>query len=164
MVGAGAIRNHKSEAIAMLNSTYRRPVSAALAMAGLLVLTACSETTGRGAMLESYVSLFGQNERSASLPVVPVPEPRSDAARACQDTIVGKAKEYGAILVEAVSVGAPDHFLNGYTEVPIEMRIHYQHEERVEVRQARITCRVDALSNVVALLPVKAPSGTQART
>jgi hypothetical protein len=143
----------------MSTTTFSRPLRAALATAGLLLLAACTETAGRGSVLETYVSLFGQNEPSSPEPVVPGPEPRSEAATACQQTIAGRAKEYGAIQVEAASVGAPEQFLNGYTDVPVEVRILYRHEEQVQVRQARVICRVNALNSVVALTPAQAPRG-----
>jgi hypothetical protein len=154
MVGPGAMQNHTSEAIAMSNSTFRWPARAALAAAGLLGLTACSEATGRGSVLETYVSFLAQDRpQPAPVPMAVTPEPQAEAVAACRETIAARARGHGAIQVEAVEVGAPDLLLTGFTELPVEMRIHYPQGDEVQVRQARITCRLDAQSRVVALTP-----------
>jgi hypothetical protein len=82
-------------------------------------------------------------------PVAGVP-PRS--VDACRNTIATHVTPYGAIRVEAVSAGQPRGVRQGGTNAPIEARIIYARADQVLVRQARITCRLDAQGHVVALL------------
>ena len=59
---------------------------------------------------------------------------------------------YGAIRVEAVSAGSPRGVWQGGTNAPIGARIIYAQADQIQVRQARVTCRLDAQGRVIGLL------------
>jgi hypothetical protein len=71
---------------------------------------------------------------------------------ACRTTIAAQAEPLGAIRVEAAGAGTPHRVRPGVTGAPIEARIVYARFSRVQVRQARITCQVNAAGRVLALL------------
>jgi hypothetical protein len=82
-------------------------------------------------------------------PMAGVPRRSVDA---CRNTIAAQVTPYGGIQVEAVSAGPPRGIRQRGTNAPIEARIIYARADHVQVRQARITCRLDAQGRVVALL------------
>ena len=82
-------------------------------------------------------------------PVAGVPRRSVDA---CRNTIAAHGTPFGAIRVEAVSAGPLRGVRQGGTNAPIEARIIYARADQIQVRQARITCRLDAQGHVVALL------------
>jgi hypothetical protein len=81
-------------------------------------------------------------------PVAGVPRRSVDA---CRNTIATQVTPYGAIQVEVVSAGPLRAVQQGGTNAPIEARIIYARADHVQVRQARITCRLNAQGRVVAL-------------
>ncbi|MCF6099097.1 hypothetical protein [Mesorhizobium muleiense] len=70
--------------------------------------------------------------------------------RACRTAIASAATPLGAVLVHAVSAG-PLQQRRGALTAPIEVRIHYARQGGVEVRQARVGCRLDAAGRVTAV-------------
>ena len=75
----------------------------------------------------------------------------SQAVRACRDTIKAAAAPYRAKQVEAVGAGPASRTSRGITTVPIDARVVYARGQVSQVRQARITCRLNDRGIVVAL-------------
>jgi hypothetical protein len=122
------------------------------ALAGLLMLTACGQTgfgSSRAEMFMSAAEPEVMQPPSSSTEVAEIP-PLGIAA--CKDLIAAQARRLGAIHVEAVSAGEPRRLRNGLTEAPLDASIIYQQEDRVQVREARVTCGLDQEGKVVSLL------------
>ena len=66
--------------------------------------------------------------------------------RVCQQAIFSAAKPLGAVGVQAASAGPVRRQRNGLT-APLSVRIDYGKE----VRQAQISCRLDAKGRVIAV-------------
>ena len=63
-----------------------------------------------------------------------------------------RAQPLGATRVEAVSAGTLVRLPNGGTEASLEVKITYERQNQVQVRQARITCRLNDQGGVIELL------------
>jgi hypothetical protein len=85
-------------------------------------------------------------------PLSRVPGVARRSVDSCRETIAAEAKPHGAVRVEAVSAGAPTRARQGITRAPIEARIIYARGGRVQVRQARITCQLNAQGRVISLV------------
>jgi hypothetical protein len=83
------------------------------------------------------------------LPAVAAAPPQ--AVRACRDTIKSAASPYRAKQVEAVGAGPASRTSQGITTVPIDARVLYARGQVSQVRQARISCRLNDRGIVVAL-------------
>lgn len=94
----------------------------------------------------------GSERALQARPLSPVPGVARQTVATCRDTIAAAAKPHGAIRVEAASAGAPSRAGQGAVKAPIEARIVYATGQRVQVRQAKITCQLNAQGRVVALL------------
>lgn len=70
--------------------------------------------------------------------------------RACRTAIASAAAPLGAVRVHAVSAG-PLRQRRGALTARIEVRIHYARQGGIEVRQARVGCRLDAAGRVTAV-------------
>ncbi|SJM29420.1 hypothetical protein [Mesorhizobium delmotii] len=70
--------------------------------------------------------------------------------RACRTAIASAAAPLGAVRVHAVSAG-PLQQRRGALTARIEVRIHYARQGGIEVRQARVGCRLDAAGRVTAV-------------
>ena len=90
--------------------------------------------------------------RQVSRPLTGVPGVSPKSVNACRTTIAAEARAHGAVQVEAVSAGAPSTARTGLMGAPIEARIVYARGGDMQVRQARITCRLNTQGRVVALL------------
>jgi hypothetical protein len=84
-------------------------------------------------------------------PFEPVPGTPNAVVNVCRQAIVSAADALGAVNVRAVSAGTPRRERNGNLAAPIQVRIDYNRQGGVEVRQARITCRLDVAGRVIAL-------------
>ncbi len=89
--------------------------------------------------------------RELTQPLPPVAAAPPDAVRACRNTIQAAATPYKAKQVEAVGAGPATRTSRGITTVPINARVVYAKGRVSEVRQARITCRLNDRGIVVAL-------------
>jgi len=69
---------------------------------------------------------------------------------ACRAAIVSAATPLGAVRVSAVSAG-PMRQRNAGLAAPIEVRINYALRSGVQVRQAKVLCRLDAAGKVIAV-------------
>jgi hypothetical protein len=68
--------------------------------------------------------------------------------RACHEAIASAAAPLGAVRVRAASAGPLRRLRSGTLSAPVEVRIHYARQGGIEVRQARIRCRLDARGRV----------------
>jgi hypothetical protein len=71
--------------------------------------------------------------------------------RACRAAIMSAATPLGAVRVHAVSAGALRQ-RRGALTAPIEVRIDYARQGGIEVRRARVGCRLDAAGRVTAVI------------
>lgn len=101
----------------------------------------------RNAARDSQANL---RRRPGPLSAVPGVAPRTVST--CRNTIAAAAKPHGAIRVEVASAGTPSRTGQGVLRAPVEARIVYAAGKQVQVRQARITCQLNAQGRVVALL------------
>jgi hypothetical protein len=69
---------------------------------------------------------------------------------ACRAAIVSAATPLGAVRVYAVSAGQMRQ-RNAGLAAPIEVRISYALRSGVQVRQAKVLCRLDATGKVIAV-------------
>jgi hypothetical protein len=83
---------------------------------------------------------------------LPAGEVLSKVIAACRERMSAQAQPLGATRVEAVSAGTLVRLPNGGTEAPLEVKITYERENQVQVRQARITCRLNDQGGVIELL------------
>jgi hypothetical protein len=90
--------------------------------------------------------------RQLPRPLARVPGVARRSVNSCRETIAAEAKSHGAVRVEAVSAGAPTRARQGITRAPIEARIIYARGGQVQVRQARITCQLNAQGRVISLV------------
>jgi hypothetical protein len=70
---------------------------------------------------------------------------------ACHAAIASAALPYGAVAVDVVSSGKGTKTKGGLA-APVEARIVYSVDCRRQVRQARVSCRLNAAGQVVAAL------------
>jgi nucleoid-associated protein YgaU len=92
----------------------------------------------------------GQSPSDRRLPVAGEVLPKVIAA--CRERMSAQAQPLGATRVEAVGAGSLVRLPNGGTEAPLDVKITYEREGQVQVRQARITCRLNDQGGVVELL------------
>lgn len=71
--------------------------------------------------------------------------------RDCRAAIMAAAKPLGAVRVYAASAGSLRQGRGGLN-APIEVRIDYERQGGIEVRQARVGCRLNAAGMVVAVI------------
>ncbi|RWM81628.1 MAG: hypothetical protein EOR81_06160 [Mesorhizobium sp.] len=71
--------------------------------------------------------------------------------RACRTAIASAATPLGAVRVHAVSAGPLRQQRRGALTARIEVRIHYARQGGIEVRRARVGCRLDAAGRVIAV-------------
>lgn len=84
-------------------------------------------------------------------PLTPRPGTPIAVVRACRAAIMAAATPLGAVRVHAASAGALRQ-LRGALTAPIEVRIDYAREGGIEVRQAQVSCRLDASGRVTAII------------
>ncbi|UVK37853.1 helicase [Mesorhizobium sp. AR10] len=85
------------------------------------------------------------------LPPVPIPGTPPAVVRVCRQAIMSAATPLGAVRVDAASAGPVRRHRRGALTAPIEVRIDYARQGGIEVRQARVVCRLDAAGRVVAV-------------
>ncbi len=83
------------------------------------------------------------------LPAVAAAPPQ--AVKACREMITAAAKPYRAKRVEAVGAGPAKRTSQGIITVPIDARVIYARGRVSQVRQARVSCRLNDRGIVVAL-------------
>ena len=72
--------------------------------------------------------------------------------RACRNAIVSAAAPLGAVRVRAASAGPVSRQGRGAVTAPIAVRIEYARQGGIQVRQAKVRCRLDAAGRVIAVM------------
>jgi len=86
------------------------------------------------------------------LTIATVPGTPSTVVGACREAIASAASPLGAVRVRAASAGSLLRHRNGTLTAPLAVRIDYAGQDGVEVRQARIRCRLDSSGKVTAVI------------
>ncbi|TIQ29512.1 MAG: hypothetical protein E5X48_29975 [Mesorhizobium sp.] len=84
-------------------------------------------------------------------PLKTIPGTPAAVVRACRAAITAAARPLGAVRVYAASAGPARQRRSGLN-APIEVRIDYDRQGGVEVRQAKVGCRLDAAGKVTAVI------------
>ena len=85
------------------------------------------------------------------LPLTTIPGTPPAVVRVCRQAIMSAATPLGALRVHVVSAGPLRRYRRGALTAPIAVRIDYARQGGIEVRQARVGCRLDAAGKVVAV-------------
>src|SRR5918995_951663 len=121
-----------------------------IAAGGILILAACNYTGARVSLWEIFTGSLQRDPTPG--PLVGVGGVSPEMLATCRESIAARTQPLGATWIDVASAGNPIHLLNGGTEAPIETRITYEHDNKAQVRQARVTCRLDDQGGVVELL------------
>ena len=84
--------------------------------------------------------------------IVAVPGTPSPVVRACRQAIASAASPLGAVRVRAASAGSLIRHRSGAFTAPLTVSIDYADQDGIQVRQARIRCRLDASRRVIAVI------------
>lgn len=84
-------------------------------------------------------------------PLKMIPGTPAAVVQACRAAIISAAKPLGAVRVRAVSAGALRQ-RRGALTAPIQVRIDYAGKGGIEVRQAKVGCRLDKAGRVTAII------------
>jgi hypothetical protein len=71
--------------------------------------------------------------------------------QSCRNALVPRAVRYGATHVDVASAGRTVRLKGGGISAPVEARILFQRGNHIQVRQARITCRLDQAGRIIAM-------------
>lgn len=85
------------------------------------------------------------------VPLTGIPGTPPAVVRVCRQAIMSAATPLGALRVHVASAGSLRRHRRGALTAPIEVRIDYARQGGIEVRQARVGCRLDAAGTVVAV-------------
>jgi hypothetical protein len=112
-----------------------------------------SGAEGFGVVLPRIGLIRGRPEALAGLgrSLAPHGSAPARAVAACRASIALAASAYGGISVEAVAAGQAER-AGGGLSVPVQARVLYPLADAYEVRQARVSCRIDGRGLVVAVL------------
>ena len=117
---------------------------------GILMLAACNYTGARVSLWEVFTGSLQRDPPPG--PLVGVGGVSPEMLAVCRERIAARTQPLGATWIDVASAGNPIHLLDGGTEAPIETSITYEHDNKVQVRQARVTCRLDDQGRVVEVL------------
>ena len=81
-----------------------------------------------------------------------IPGTPTAVVRACQKAIASAAAPLGAVRVRAASAGPVSRQRRGAITAPIAVRIDYARQGGIQVRQAKVRCRLDAAGRVIAVM------------
>ena len=84
-------------------------------------------------------------------PLRAIPGTPNSVVRICVQAIERAAMPYGVVRVDAASSGPLRRQRHG-TLAPLRVRIQYARQGGVEVRQARVSCRLDATGGVIDVI------------
>lgn len=94
----------------------------------------------------------GEGDSTKALgPLKAKPGTPAAVVQACRAAIMSAATPLGAVSVHAASAGALRQ-RQGALTAPIEVRIDYARQGGIEVRRARVGCRLDAAGRVTAVI------------
>ena len=95
--------------------------------------------------------------RMARAPLRPAPRSREQAPQAgsgvvdrCKASLAMNARALGSVAVNVKEAGRQTRARGGAVDLPVVARIEYVREGRKQVRQARVTCRLNPEGQVVA--------------
>ena len=83
-------------------------------------------------------------------PEVRVAQAGSGTVERCKDSLVLNARALGSVAVNVKEAGREARTRGGSVDLPIIARIEYSREGRKQVRQARVTCKLNPEGRVVA--------------
>jgi hypothetical protein len=140
-------------------SAENRSATAPGSPAAVTTATASAKTARQSMVLPTVLrpSKGGRGDFTNGYPFGPLgplkAKPGTPAAvvRACRAAIMSAATPLGAVRVHAVSAGALRQ-RRGALTAPIKVRIDYARQGGIEVRQARVGCRLDAAGRVTAVI------------
>jgi hypothetical protein len=84
-------------------------------------------------------------------PLKAIPGTPSAVVRVCRETIESAARPLGAVNVRAASAGPLSRQRRGALTAPIHVRIDYESQGGIDVRQARIRCHLDVAGRVIGV-------------
>lgn len=90
--------------------------------------------------------------RTGAIPAIPRAAIPLAVVRACRQAIVSAASPLGAVWVGATSAGPLQRDRRGALVAPLAVRIDYARQGGIQVRQARITCRLDSAGRVISVI------------
>ena len=111
------------------------------ATAGLVSLPSALRPIRRGGLIIPH----------ATQPLAAVLGTPRQMVRSCRLAIAAAAQPLGSVRVEAVSAGRPRQ-RGGELSAPLFVRIHYAQRGAIEIRQARVDCRVDGGGRVLNVI------------
>lgn len=85
-------------------------------------------------------------------PLAAVPGTPGGVLRVCRQAIAAAASPLGAVRVRAASAGRLIAHRRGALTAPLVVRIDYAGQSGIEVRQARVRCRLNASGRVIAVI------------
>ncbi len=86
------------------------------------------------------------------LSIAAVPGTPSTVVRTCREAIASAASPLGAVRVRAASAGSLRRHRSGALTAPLAVSIDYAGQDGIQVRQARIRCRLDSSGKVIAVI------------
>ena len=84
------------------------------------------------------------------VPAAPVAQVESGAVERCKASLAANSRALGSVAVNVREAGPGAKARNGSVDVPVVARIEYARNGRKQVRQARVTCRLNPEGQVVA--------------
>jgi hypothetical protein len=131
-----------------------------LILGGLVLLSGCAPLVTSNPSQDVFTGSVLEEARQPPNALVPTGDVPSEVIVACHQAMTAQAQSLGATWLEAASAGTLVRLPDGATDAPLEVRVTYQRKDRVDVRQARITCRLSEQGEVTALL-VSEAAGAQ---
>ncbi len=100
-----------------------------------------------------FGTLYGSRRDldAAAAPLPGRPGAPTAIVQVCRDSIVAAARPLGVVHVDAAGLGPVQARRDGVRSLPVNVRIVYARQGGHEVRQSRITCRLDRRGVVLAL-------------
>lgn len=86
------------------------------------------------------------------LSIAAVPGTPVTIVRTCRKAIASAASPLGAVRVRAASAGSLLRHRSGALTAPLAVSIDYAGQDGIQVRQARIRCRLDSSGKVIAVI------------
>jgi len=121
-------------------------------LGALVMLAGCAPLTVGNSFQEVFTGSVPDEAPQSPNGLVPSGDVPAEVIVACHNAMAAQAQSLGATWLEAASAGTLARLPDGATDAPLEVRVTYQRKDRVDVRQARITCRLSEQGEVTALL------------
>ena len=108
--------------------------------------THCPAAAPEGRDLDGLTPEFAAIVAAAAGAGVP-----TEIVAACREGILRGAEAYDPVKVDVVAAGYVQRLGEGGQVAPLVVRIVYDRQGGYEIREARVSCHVDALGNAIAL-------------